>query len=87
MPEKYTSERLRQDLPRPLLNFLWYLWDTYYVPKGEEFRISLQDTGNAQGLRFTIYPTGETTTKDFDCRANVSIAFRKEGARVFMEYC
>lgn len=43
MHDCYTSEKLSRELPRPLINFLWYLWETYGNPNESEFRIALQN--------------------------------------------
>lgn len=86
MPNRYTSEQLLQELPRPLLNFLWYLWDTYCDPDDPEFRITLQDTEDTNGQRFFIHGNGKTLTQDFGCHIAADIVIRKDGARYFMGY-
>lgn len=86
MIETFTSERLLRELPRPLLHFLWYLWDTYCDPSELEFRITLQGDGDVNGKRLTIHATGATLTQDFGCAVNADILIRKIGTRVFMEY-
>lgn len=84
MPEKFTSEQLLKELPRPLLNFLWYLWDTYYVPCDTEFRITLE-ADSVAGQRFIIPSANVTITQDFGCSVNTAIIIRRHGTRVFME--
>ena len=84
MFEKYTSERLLRELPRSLLNFLWYIWETYSNPGETEFHITLD--GDASGQKFIIHSTGETVTEAFGCHIDADIVIRKVGARFFMEY-
>ena len=60
MYEKYVSEKLLRELPRPLLNFLWYLWDTYSYTDLSEVRILLRGTEDANGQCFTVHTTSET---------------------------
>ena len=83
---KYTSEKLLRELPRPMIHFLWYLWDTYRGLGCSAFRITLQDTGETHGQRFIIRSNGESITRDFGCRVDADIAIRMEGTRYFMEY-
>lgn len=86
MHEKYTSKRLLWELPRPLLNFLWYLWDTYNDPCDSEFRVALRNSDDADGQQFVIHSAGITVTQSFGCSVNAEIAVRKDGTRCFMEY-
>lgn len=86
MNETYTSERLLRELPRPLLNFLWYLWETYSDPSESEFRITLQAGGDANSQRLLIRSTGITATQNFGCSIDAEIAVRKCGTKFFMEY-
>jgi hypothetical protein len=86
MTEKYTSERLARGLPRPALNFIWYLWDTYNDPGMTEFRVTLQAGDEADGQRFVIHSAGTSFTQDFGCAIDADIAVRVAGERVFMEY-
>jgi hypothetical protein len=85
MPEKFTSDQLARELPRPLLNFLWYLWETYHSPWESECRVTLRD-GGADGLRFEVSPAGVSVAKDFGCRKEAEIAIRRYGSAYFMEY-
>lgn len=82
---QYTAEQLLHDLPRPLLNFLWYLFDTYSVPGEMEFVITLQD-GDGSGQRFVIPCACVDITKNFGCHITADIAIRECGTRFFMEY-
>jgi len=86
MFEKYTSERLPRELPRPLLNFLWYLWETYNDPCGIEFRVTLQDSGDISSQQFLIHSVGIAVTQNFGGSVNAEIVVRKDGTRYFMEY-
>ena len=86
MLDNYTSEKLLRELPRPLLNFLWYLWETYDGLCSPEFRITLQSAENVNAQSFYIQSTGKTITQDFGCCINADIVIRKEGTKYFMEY-
>ena len=85
MFDKYTSERLLQELPRPLVNFIWYLWEINYDPNAAEFRVTLQD-GGSDGQRFIIHSTGSTVTQNFGPGIDTEIVIRRAGERYFMEY-
>ena len=84
MNERYISERLLQELPRPLVNFVWYLWEMYGDADNAVFRVTITD---ADGQRFYVHATGDTIIQDFGCRTDADIAIRREGSRAFMEYC
>ena len=86
MPNKYTSERLLHDLPRPMLNFLWYLWDIYYDPSTPDFRITLQIDEPTNKQHFIIHTTGDVTTQDLGFSINAEIVIRTCGTRCIMEY-
>ena len=86
MPNKYTSEQLLQDLPRPMLNFLWYLCYIYYDPSSPEFRVTLQIDEPTSKQRFTVHTTGDVTIQDFGCSINAEILIRTDGTRCIMEY-
>ena len=85
MLEKFTSERLLQELPRPVINFIWYLWEVYNHSSKSEFYVILQD-GGAGKQQFFIPAVDLTISQDFDCNINVSIVIRNGGFRVFMEH-
>ena len=86
MPNKYTSEQLLQDLPRPMLNFLWYLWDIYHDPSKPEFRVTLQIDEPTGKQQFTVHTTGDVTIQDLGCNINAEIVIRTCGTRCIMEY-
>lgn len=86
MLDTYTSERLLQEFPRPLLNFLWYVWHTYYDPSESEFRVTLQNSGDASSQQFLIHSAGVNVTQNFGCSIDAEIVVRKDGTRYFMEY-
>ena len=86
MAEKYTSQRMISELPHPMINFLWYLWEVYYIPTGGEFRITLSSTGDLNNQVFVIHTTDETITQNFNCAVNAGVVVRKCGQRYFMEY-
>ena len=85
MSTAFTSERLLREHPRPLLNFLWYLWETNYDPCETEFRITLQNDN--KGQQFLIHSTGDIITQDLGCCVNAEIVVRKCCTRYFMDYC
>ena len=83
--ERYISERLLQEILRPLINFLWYLWEAYGDLCESDFRISVEDSG-ADGQRITVQSAGITVIQHFGHCPDVEIAIRKCGARYIMEY-
>ena len=86
MHDKYTSEKLLRELPRPLLNFLWYLWDTYSNPEALEFRILIKAASDADGQLFIINSIGKTVTQDLGYNIETDIVIRNNGTRFFMEH-
>jgi len=86
MLDNYTSEKLLRELPRPLLNFIWYLWDTYSDPSESEFRVTLKNSSDTNGQQFVIHTAGIAVTQNFGCSVNAEIVVRKDGTRYFMEY-
>ena len=82
MVEKYVSEQLLKDISRPLLNFLWYLWETYC--DAMESRFTLQSDGQSQQV--TIHAAGKTITKDLGSNMNAGIVIYRFGADAYMTY-
>ena len=82
MIEKHVSERLMREMPRFLINFIWYLWDTYCDPDTEESLFLLQSDGNGQ--RVTIPLIDKTVVQDFGTAFNTTITIRKDGFKYYM---
>ena len=85
MQRKYISEQLLYELPRPLINFIWYLWDTYYDRYSPAWEITLNGDDRTSAQIFIIQSIGKTVAQDFGCHITADIAIRKYGARIFME--
>jgi hypothetical protein len=86
MFDTFTSEQLIQELPRPLLNFLWYLWELYGDSALQEFRITVQSKAETAGQQFAIPSADVTITQNFGCALDAEIAIRKISEWYFMEY-
>ena len=84
--ECFTSEQLSQSIPRPMINFLWYLWYTYHDPEESEFQVSVKTADDHDGLHFTVHSTGISTIQDFGSQIEAAIVIRQAGERCFMEY-
>ena len=83
----YTSEQLFREIPHPLLNFLWYLWEVYHSKSESDFYITLQYTEGINGLHIFIPAAEVTITQEFGYNINANIIVSKIAARYFMEYC
>jgi len=80
--EQYVSLQLLDELPKPLIRFLWYLWEVYCDPATEESSFLLQ-VGDS-GQRVTILPIDKTVEKDFGIATDVRILIRKDGVKYCM---
>ena len=82
MIEKFVSEQLLSQMPLPLLNFLWYLWDVYCDPNSAESILLLQPGEGCQ--RVTIPMAGKTVEQDFGTYIDATILIRKDGTKYYM---
>ena len=82
MAEKYVSERLLNELPKSLINFIWYLWEAYYDPTAKESLLILQSGGSGQ--RVIIPQINKSIEQDFGTAIDVTILIRKEGSKYYM---
>ena len=82
MIEKYVSERLLNEMPKSLINFLWYLWDVYCDPSVEENMFLLYPGDSGQ--RVTISLIEKTVEQDFGTAIKSIILIRKEGSKYYM---
>lgn len=85
MQEKYVSERLMKEEPQSLINFLWYLWETY-CEKDKESRFLLQTEGDESRLNITICSIGKTITENFGTSINSTIVVHIDGSNCYMSY-
>ena len=82
MGEKYVSERLLNELPISLINFIWYLWEVYCDPPAEESLFLLQPGGSGQ--RVVIPQLNKIIEQDFGAAVDLKILLRKDGAKYYM---
>ena len=82
MNEKYISEQVLDELPRPLINFLWYLWDVYCDPRAECVLLLLQPSGSSQ--KVTIPEINKAVEQDFGVAIDATIVICKDGAKYLM---
>lgn len=82
MTEKYVSERLLDELPRPLINFLWYLWEVYCDTDANESLLVLQP--GEIGQRIIIPNADKTVEQDFGTKVEATITIQKIGLKYFM---
>ena len=82
MAEKYVSAQLLNELPRALINFLWYLWEVYCDPDIEESLFTLRKVNSGQ--RVMIPQINATFKQDFDTAVDAEIVIRKEGSNYYM---
>ena len=82
MTEKYVSERLVNEMPRPLINFLWYLWEAYCDPIIQD-NIFLLYPGDS-GQRVTVLLVEKTVELEFGTAIDSIIVIRKEGSKYYM---
>ena len=82
MTKRYVSEKLLNEMPRSLTDFIWYLWEVYCDPDAKESRFLLQSDGNGQ--RVTIPLIDKTVVQDFGTAFNTVILIRKCGSKYYM---
>ena len=81
MIERFVSEDLLDEVPRPLINFIWYLWDVYCDEAGDEGEsLFVLEPGEA-GQRVTLQRTGKTVEQDFGTEVAAVILVRKKGMK------
>ena len=82
MNERFVSERLLNQAPLPLINFLWYLWDVYCDPDAVENMLLLKPGESGQCV---IIPTvNKTVEKDFGSPIDAIIIIRTEHQKYYM---
>ena len=82
MAEKFVSERLLDELPNSLINFIWYLWEVYCDPAIEESLLSLQS--GISGQRVIITQINKSVEQDFGTAIDATIAIRRDGSKYYM---
>ena len=83
MVERYVSVDLMNELPKPLINFLWYLWYVYCDPYADESPFTLIQS-SAKGQRVDIPYVNITVEQDFGTAIEATILIQKEGAKYYM---
>ena len=82
MAEKYVSERLLNELPNSLINFIWYLWEVYCDPAIEESLLLLQSGSSSQ--RVFIPQINKSVEQDFGTVIDAIIVIRRDGSNYYM---
>ena len=82
MIEKYVSECLIGEIPKPLINFIWYLWEAYCPPTIKECQFLLQTGENGQ--RVTIPQINKSFEQDFGTAIDVVVLIRREMEKCYM---
>jgi hypothetical protein len=82
MVEKYVSEKLLNESPRSLINFIWYLWELYCDPAVPESVFSLQP--GESGQRVVISQFDKSIEQDFGTSIDATILIRRDGSKYYM---
>lgn len=82
MVEKYVSERLLNELPRSLINFIWYLWEAYCDPDALESVFLLQSGKSGQCV--VIPQFDKSIEQDFGASIDATILIRRDGSKYYM---
>jgi hypothetical protein len=82
MVEKYVSEGLLNELPRSLINFVWYLWEAYCDPYASESVFLLQP--GESGQRVIISQFDKSIEQNFGTSIDATILIRWDGANYYM---
>jgi len=81
MVKKFISKQISDEIPSPLINFIWYLWETYCDSDNESIFMLSPCT---KGQRVTILHTGMSTEQDFGTAITATILIRKSGDNFYM---
>lgn len=85
MQEKFNDEKVIRELPNALINFLWYLWETYCNNEETIFVLSQSDSGESrQTVR--ICAVDKSITKDFGISINAEILIQKNNNDFCMSF-
>ena len=82
MAEKYVSERLLDELPKSLINFIWYLWEVYSDPTSKESLFILES--GRDGQRVIIPKLDKFIEQDFGTAIDAIILIRRDGSKYYM---
>jgi hypothetical protein len=82
MVEKYVSERLLDELPRSLVNFIWYLWEAYCDPDAPESVFLLKPGESSQ--RVVMPQFDKSIEQDFGASIDATILIRGDGSKYYM---
>ena len=82
MDERFISERLLEEMPRPLINFIWYLWEIYCDSTANESQFILKSDGNSQSV--TIPHIDKTIQQYFGAAIDATIIIRKNDTKFYM---
>jgi hypothetical protein len=82
MVEKYVSEGLLNELPRSLINFIWYLWEAYCDPDAPESVFLLKPGESCQCV--VIPQFDKSIEQDFGTSINATIQIRRDGSSYYM---
>ncbi len=86
MHNKFTSERLIEELPKNLINFLWYLWEIYSQQGENQSRFAIKALEEKGSLRITVASKGKSIVQDFGISLNAEIIIRKKEGGYYMTY-
>jgi hypothetical protein len=82
MVEKYVSEGLLNELPRSLINFIWYLWEAYCDETGEESVFLLKQGESGQCV--VIPQLDKSVEQDFGTSVDATILIRRNRSNYYM---
>jgi len=81
MAKKIISKQISDEIPNPLINFIWYLWETYCDSADESIFMLIPCTN---GQRITILPLEKSTEQNFGTGITGTILIRKNGENFYM---
>ena len=82
MAEQFVSERLLNELPKSLINFILYLWEVYSDPTVKESMFLLQP--GKSGQRVIISQINKSVEQDFGAAIDATILIRRDGSKYYM---
>ena len=82
MCDRFISMHLLNEIPRPLIYFIWYLWDVYCDPTANESLFLLKP--GITGQRVTIQHINKTIEQDFGTAIEVTVTIQKNGSKYHM---
>ena len=80
--EKLISDDLAKELPKSLVNFLWYIWELHLGEDADEVVFCIETFD--EGLNINVPTLGKVFKQDFAATINATIVILKHEQKYYM---